>query len=76
MMHSCYSIATLELYASSLQSNEVGGSYYMELEGRSYLQHETVGEKSVNWYIGTLIRDRHGSGQPCLQPNMCMMCGI
>ena len=31
----------------------------MELEGRSYLQHEAVGEKSVNWYIGTLIRDHH-----------------
>ena len=56
MMQSCHSIAALELYGSSLQSNEAGGSYYMELEGLT---------RSINYLLrknlstGTLITDRH-----------------
>ena len=54
MMHSCQSI--MELYVSSLQSNEVGGSYYMELEGLTRSMNYLLGE---NLSIGTLITDRH-----------------
>ena len=56
MMQSCHSIATLELYVSSLQSNEVGGSYYMELEGLTRSMKYLLGK---NLSVGTLITDRH-----------------